>query len=67
MVGGVVTMLDGHYAILPLSMYHNGAILRSGDPIPQHGEKSRAAAIDCLKPLAASLHAEHPDWNHTLP
>ena len=60
-------VIEGHFAVLPITIYHNGSILRSGDPIPLHAQNSRTAAIDCLKHLAATLQAEHLDWRRSLP
>ena len=60
-------MLDGHFALLPVSLQHQGAVIRSGDPIPQHGQKSRADCISDLERLASALHTHIPDPTKTIP
>ena len=50
-----------------VTIYQHDIILRSGDPLPQHGHKSRCDAVDGLGRLADSLKAEHPPWRSALP
>ena len=64
---GHITMLDGHFALLPVNLQHQGAVIRSGDPIPQHGQKSRADCIGDLERLVSALHTHIPDPTKTIP
>ena len=64
---GRVTSVDGHFALLPVTLQHQGAIVRSGDPIPQHGQKSRSYCISDLVRLASALHTQIPCPNKTIP
>ena len=64
---GDITILDGHFALLPVTIYQHDSVLRSGDPLPQHGQKSRCETVAGLQRLAGSLHAEHPPWRSALP
>ena len=64
---GNITILDGHFALLPVTIYQHDNILQSGDPLPQHGQKSRCEAVTGLERLAGSLKTEHPPWRSALP
>ena len=63
---GRVTTIEGHFALLPVALQHQGAVVRSGDPIPQHGQKSRSDCISDLERLASALHTHIPDTDKTL-
>ena len=64
---GRVTTIEGHFALLPVALQHQGAVVRSGDPIPQHGQKSRSDCISDLERLASALHTHMSDTDKTLP
>ena len=63
---GTVTELHGHFALLPVTIMHFSEVLRTGDPLPQHGQKSRSDCIDGLERLGSTLHAEYPNWCVTV-
>ena len=64
---GDITILDDHFALLPVTIYQHDSDLRSGDPLPQHGQKSRCEAVTGLERLVGSVHVEHPPWRSALP
>ena len=64
---GQVRTIDGHFALLLVTLQHQGAIVRSGDPIPQHGQKSRADCISDLERVASALHTQIPRPDKTIP
>ena len=42
----VIPVIGGYYALLPVAIYHYGDPLCPGDPVAQHGQKSRDVAIE---------------------
>ena len=56
---GPVRLVDGHFALLPVTIMHQGSPLRATDPLPCHGTRSRAHAISCPTKLAQTLHIQH--------
>ena len=63
---GPVSVIEGHYAILPVDIQHDGKSLRATDPLPCPGKCSRADAIHSLPQLARTLHIQHEYTAHTL-
>ena len=62
-----MTLIDGHFALLPVAIYHGTDLLRSRDPIPMNGQKCRSDVIDSLKSLAAALQVPPQDWSTLVP
>ena len=56
---GTVANVDGHYALLPVRIEHQGARLRATDPLPCLGSRSRTQAVNSLAQLARTLHIQH--------
>ena len=57
--GGTVSLVHGHYALLPVNIEHDGAPLRATHPLPCFGMRSREHAISSLTQLARTLHIQH--------
>ena len=55
--GGDVTMQDGHFCVLPVSLTFNGQTLSSKDPPPLSGASCRDMVIKDLENLARLLNA----------
>ena len=53
--GGPVSLVQGHYALLPLSITHGRSIIRATDPLPCSGSRSYKQAIQSLSQLATTL------------
>ena len=74
--GGPVSLVQGHYALLPLTITHGKPIIRATDPLPCSGSRSHQQAIQSLRQLAATLKVQdrfskskskalpESDWDH---
>ena len=56
---GTLCVIQGHFAILPVTITHNGSPLRATNPLPCSGEQSRRHAVQSLGQLAHTLHIQH--------
>ena len=65
-LAGPVSVIEGHYAILPVNIQHDGKSLCATDSLPCCGQRSRAHAINSLTQLARTLHVQHDYTAHTL-
>ena len=64
--GGTVCQVDGRYALLPVSIEHDGAPVHATDPLPCSGMRSREHAMSSLAQLARTLHIQHAFPSHIL-
>ena len=64
--GGTVCQVDGHYALLPVTIEHDGTPLRATDPLPCSGARSREHAMSSLTQLARTLQIQHTFPPHVL-
>ena len=64
--GGTVCQVDGHYALLPVNIEHDGTPLRATDPLPCSSVRSREHAMSSLTQLARTLHIQHAFPFHVL-
>ena len=65
--GGTVTIRDGHFCLLPISVNFHGAELRSKDALPLPGLSCRDTAIEDLNDLARLLNVPMPNTDKLLP
>ena len=65
-LAGPVSVIEGHCAILPVDIQHDGKSVCATDPLPCPGKRSRADAIHSLTQLARILHVQHDYTAHTL-
>jgi hypothetical protein len=56
---GTLCVIQGHFAILPVTITHNGSPLRATNPLPCSGERSRLHAVQSLGQLARTRHIQH--------
>ena len=64
--GGKVLRVGKHFALLPVTIQHQGAPLRGTDPLPCSDTKSRHQAIQSLVQMASTLHIQHQYTRKTV-
>ena len=74
--GGPACLVQGHYALLPLTITHGKSIIRATDPLPCSSSRSHKQAIQSLSQLAATVKVQarsksvlskalpQSDWDH---
>ena len=65
--GGPITVRDGHFCLLPVSISFNDTRLGSKDPLPMDGSSCRADAVTDLEHLARLLNVPMPNIGKLLP
>ena len=65
--GGTITIRDGQFCLLPVSVNFHGAELHSKDPIPLPGLSCRDTAIEYLTDLARLQNVPMPNKDKPLP
>ena len=65
--GGDLSVSDGRFCLLPVSLSFKGQPLGSKDPLPLSGASCRDSAIEDLHQLARLLNVPMPNLEHLLP
>ena len=65
--GGDITVRDGHYRLLPVTINFEGARLACKDPLPSDGASCRADVVTDLEQLARLLNVLVPNLQCLLP
>ena len=65
--GGDLSVRDGHFCLLPISLSFKGQPLGSKDPLPLSGASCRDSTIGDLQQLARLLNVPMPNLEHLLP
>ena len=65
--GGDLSVRDGHFCLLPVSLSFKGQPLGSKDPLPLSGASCRDSTIGDLQQLARLLNVPMPNLEHLLP
>ena len=67
-LGGTVTLHQGHFALLLVTLNYKEQVLRSKDPLPIRGADARTKAISECVALARMLNVPFPEnWEVSLP
>ena len=65
--GGDVTVRDGYYCLLPVTIYFEGARLANKDPLPSDGASCHADVVTDLEQLARLRNVPLPNLQCLLP
>ena len=63
---GIVSNVQAHFALLPVTVLHEGQPIRPSDPLPCSGARSRMHAIQSLRRLAHTVHVQLIYSNNVL-